>query len=318
MSPKPAPPPERGEISLGDAIVAAAKLGATEPAAVARVLDALGLSITPTPTPPPVGFRRPRRPLTGTPGGGAVVQERDEEEQAAREAIGATVTWVDDDAPAPAWIGDDAVHAVAFGRFRAHVDVEPPLPSGQARAALAVAAATRRPGRRVDVDRLIERAARLRPLIPPPILLEVRTAASIQLLVDAGEAMAPYAEDVTFFVERLLDVAGRDRVSVHRFLGSPLRRLDYNPATGKDAPWRRPPPRSLVVVLSALGAGGPPVDRDRADAGEWLRVAADVAACGAALRVLTPFPAHRWPPGLADVAHISEWETLADLVAHRA
>jgi hypothetical protein len=323
MSWSPPPAPEhrrtaRGEISLGDAITAIARLGAVEPPAVASVIDALGLAVAPltaplsTPSPyVPAPSRAPHWVDTGEE------PARDEEGATASEgAIGVTVRYEDDGADAPGWL--DEVTAVSFGQIGEQAEAEPPLPEMQVRAAMALVAATRRPGRQLDMRRLIERASRGRPLAPPPIALKLRTASFIQLLIDVGEGMEPYAADVAFLEDRFLEVAGADRVEVHTFHGSPLRGVDPDVLTRAVEPWDRPPPRSLVVVLSELGAGGPAVSRERAGAAEWRELATQVAECGASMRVLTPFPAARWPPGLAELAHVTNWESLATLVEHRA
>jgi hypothetical protein len=323
VSSSPPPPPEhrrpaRGEISLGDAITATARLGAVEQPAVASVVDALGLAVerlAPSPSTSVTSVVPPIRPLQWKN-----IEEEvapDEDDAAASEgAIGVTVRFEDDSAGAPGWL--DEVTAISFGPIGEQPEAEPPLPGMQVRAAMALVAAMRRPGRQLDLRRLIERASRMRPLAPPPIALELRTASFIQLLIDVGEGMEPYAEDVAFLEGRFLEVAGADRVEVHTFNGSPLRGVDPDVLTHDAEPWDRPPPRSLVVVLSELGAGGPAVNRERAGAAEWRELAAQVAECGASLRVLTPFPASRWPPGLADLAHVTNWESLATLVEHRA
>jgi hypothetical protein len=298
-------------------VTAAGRLGAVDDAALASVLDALGLAVEavappPVPEPPPA---EPEEPDDWD-------EDDDEDEEPVAEdatpeaAIGATVDYVDDTAPMPDWMA--GVEAITFGPMRARVAVEPPLPDVQARAAMVVAAATRRPGRKLDIGRLIERAARVQPLAPAPILSELRTAASVQLLIDAGEAMEPYAADVAFLEDRFLEVAGSDRVEVHTFTGTPLRGADPDALARAVEPWERPPPRSLVVVVSELGVGGPPLSRDRARPAEWREFAAEVAECDAFLRVLTPFPAARWPSGLAALAHVTNWESLVDLVEHRA
>ena len=309
--------PSRGEISLGDAVAAAGRLVADEEG-VASILEALGLAVEavapeekpPTPPREPNGVDDDWETDDGSP------EETPPQSTTSGEAIGVTVSFVDDDAGRPRWV--DGASSITFGPFTAEVAVPPPLPEAQSRAAMVVACATRRPGRKLDVERLIARAVLLRPLAPPPVLSQLRTAASIQLLIDVGEAMEPYTADVAFLEDRFVDVAGADRVERHTFVGTPLRGVDRDVLTSTVEAWEPPPPRSLVVVISELGIGGPRRRRGRADAAEWRELAAEVAECGASLRILTPFGADRWPDGLADAAHVTNWESLADLVEHRA
>jgi hypothetical protein len=311
-------PPVRGEISIGDAIIAVAALGAAEEPAVASVIEALGLAVEPLAASSPSPSRYAPGPSHTADWVDPEYEPAPEEDDATASegAIGVTVRYEDDSTAAPRWL--DAVTAVSFGPIGTQVEPEPPLPDMQVRAAMALVASTRRPGRQPDMRRLIERASRVQPLAPPPIALELRIASLIQLLIDVGEGMEPYAGDVAFFEDHFLEVAGADRVEVHTFHGSPLRGVDPDVLTRAVEPWDRPPPRGLVVVLSELGAGGPRVSRDRASAMEWREVASQVAECGASMRVLTPLPASRWPAGLADLAHVTNWESVATLVEHGA
>ena len=181
---------------------------------------------------------------------------------------------------------------------------------------MATLAATWRPGRRLDMVTLVKRSARLQP--PTACFLaELRTAPFVQLLVDRGEGMEPYADDLDFLAAQFVDVAGRDRVEQRTFVGTPRRGLDPDVFTGETAEWKRPAAKSLVLILTDLGMGGPTGSRDRAPADEWRAVAATVASVQADLRVLTPFPPSRLPAGLAEIMRIVSWDSLAHLVRLR-
>jgi hypothetical protein len=177
---------------------------------------------------------------------------------------------------------------------------------------MAALAATWRQGRRLDMVELIEQSARLQPLTAS-FLAELRTASYMQLLLDRGEGMEPYAEDLDYLTTQFIDVAGRDQVEQRTFVGTPLRGLDPDVFTGKVKEWKRPPPNSLVLVLTDLGIGGPTGSRDRASASEWRATAAAVAAIPAGFRVVTPFRPTRWPRGITDIGQIVSWDALVDI-----
>jgi hypothetical protein len=181
---------------------------------------------------------------------------------------------------------------------------------------MAALTATWRPGRRLDLVTLVKRAARLQPLTAC-FLAELRSASFVQILVDCGEGMQPYADDLAFLAGQAADVAGHDRVEQRTFAGSPQRGLDPDIFTGKTADWKPPAPGSLILVLTDLGVGGPAGSRDRASAREWRKVAETVASVQAHLRVLTPFPGSRTPTGLADIMRVVSWDSLPHLVRLR-
>jgi hypothetical protein len=301
----------RGDISIADALAAAAILGTTEPSELAaldlavpgaptldaRVAEVMLAELPPGPVPTP-----PQGPLADqvtTPGLPVAARLREDP----RVQV------------APAWL---AVTPVLSGARPggATVPAEPLLPAGRARSSMILLTATPDRGRRLDVPALLRQVALLKPL-SAMYEDELRTAAFVQLLVDVGEAMQPFTEDLAFLADQLIDVAGQDRVEERTFTGTPRRGLDPDPFGGSGRPWKPPPPGSLVVVLSDLGVGGPVGDRDRAPAREWLMVARAIAEAQANVRVLTPFPLHRVPTPLARKLRITPWDDLAHLVRLR-
>lgn len=314
-TPTPDPDRARGELSMGDALTAAALLGADDDTSRAAIIELLGLDLV-----PPREAERPRRRRRRTPArepvaepGAATDPASGERADAGGKPVGAKVTRLEDDrASPPAWMfeGDDVAPPEAgwFG-----VPPVPPIQPAQARAAMAAAASSQRTGTRLDLKRLIQTASQLRSLVPPPLLAEMRIAPVVMLLVDEGESMEPYFDDVAFLATHLTDVAGRDRVERHSFVRTPLDVLDDD----EDVAWKGVA-GSLVVVISDLGVGGPLGSRDRGSPRRWRAFADAVARDGAALRVLTPFGPGRVPSGLDTVADIVGWDTLANLASFRA
>ncbi len=306
----------RGDVSIADMVTAAVRLGVTDPADLAAIGRALDVTIPVTPVVPPSRPTPvPTEPSQTTSAPMSSARTTRNRAGPTGTPVAARLRQEDDAGSIPAWLA--AVSALPppdSGRFG--VPPEPPLPTVQARSSMAALAATWRPSRRLDLVRLVRRSARLQPLTAC-FLTELRTASFVQLLVDRGEGMEPYADDLEFLAAQIVDVAGRDRVEQRTFAGTPQRGLDPDVFTGETTPWRRPAPDSLVLILTDLGLGGPAGSRDRAQAGEWRAVAATVASVQAELRVLTPFPPSRLPTGLAAMMRIVSWDSLVYLVQLR-
>jgi hypothetical protein len=306
---------DRGEVWVGDAITAVARLGATDPADVAAILDVLRLpQVGSTPPPPPPEPSPPPPPPPPDDGDDGPPPEPPPPPLPPATATESRLSYEDEVAP-PDWAAD--VKPLPFGGTPTPPPLpDPPVEPIRVRAAMALLAATRRSGRRLDIAQLVDRAARLEPLVPPPVMRELRTAPDVQLLVDAGDGMEPYAADTAFLATSFADVAGRDRIVERAFLGTPARGVDPDPFDGAMERWDPPAPRSLVLVISDLGVGGKRGRGDRARAREWRAFAATVVEHEAVLRVLTPFGPER-RPALGALAQVIMWEDLVELVSIR-
>ena len=307
---------QRGDISFADALTAARRLGATAEADLQAIVRALDLQSGAPPSAAPVEPPPDEPPRIDTTSVAA-------EPEPSRQPSSADPTWDDvqlttypagePERTPPAWASGERIDFLA--PRAATLPPTPPLPREVARAAMSAVIATHHVGRRLDLDWIVRRAARLEPIAPPRLLGELRTAPVIWLLVDCGEGMEPYAADTTFLVAELIAVGGTDRIDRHAFTGTPTRGLDPDPRTGKAKPWTPPPPRALLVVLSDLGAGGPPGSRDCASAAAWAAFAKSVSSADATLRALTPFGRARRPSA---VEHAAAWESVTELMALRA
>jgi hypothetical protein len=309
----------RGELSMGDALVAARLLGPSDDDGYAAILGFLDLALIAPAAVERTGLSpRLSRPADRRDEVAADDEELDLETTAETGGtpLAAQLHELDAGADAPEWLLDPGELEPAT-RARLSLDPDPPLPAVQARAALAASAAVLSAGRRLDVPRLVRRAARLRPLTPPPLVLELRTAPAVQLLIDQGEGMEPFGDDCAFLAAQLEDVAGRDRVERHWFVRTPLQGVDPDPLQDTRTRWKIPP-GALVLVISDLGIGGPIGSPDRGSPREWQRVAAEVIRHDGLLRVLTPFGPDHVPRGLAAVADVVGWDALANLGLRRA
>jgi hypothetical protein len=303
---------------MADAVTAAGELGCNHVdgfVAIARALDVVVPAATAPDRPTRRRRRRPPPPERRPDADAAADPAVDETATPVGAAIRARMRIEDAGEPAPDWVGAVEAFDLPVSRPVA-IPPQPPLPALTARASLGTVAATRRATRRLDVRKLIRRAAQLQPFSPPPLLAELRTAPALQLLVDRGEGMEPYAADVRFLVRQLTDVAGRDRVERHTFVRTPLEGVDPDPFSDEAEPWR-PAAAGLVIAITDLGAGGPLGSVDRGSAREWCRVAETAAQHGDLLRVLTPFGPGSVPDELTGIADVFGWDALGELVRLR-
>jgi hypothetical protein len=173
------------------------------------------------------------------------------------------------------------------------------------RAIISGLAGTPRPAGAIDLTRVVEQIAAGRAVQTLP-RLEVHTLRTgLQVLVDIGERMRPFADDVAATERALRNTAGRDSVTVLRFAGTLA--LGAGPGARRTwKPYRPPAAGTPVLVLSDFGLAS------AADAGSsrlaWQPLASATASAGCPLIAVTPFPAARWPPWLTEFFTVVQWE----------
>jgi hypothetical protein len=169
---------------------------------------------------------------------------------------------------------------------------------------------TLRFGPEPDVDRLVTVLAGGD--IPDPLpLQEHRTLArGVQVLVDRGEGMEPFAGDQTD-LQRLLSL----------LVGTAL--MDVRPIhevpdeADPSVPWAPPPPGTPVLVLTDFGLSGR-ADRDPATLlSAWRRTAMLLASRGSSLIALVPYPKERWP-AVGDAIRLVVWDRETTAAGARA
>jgi hypothetical protein len=161
-----------------------------------------------------------------------------------------------------------------------------------------------------DLERLVDGLARCE--IPQPVpLQEHRTLAfGVQILVDEGEGMEPFADDQEGMVELVRRLVGEAIVDVRRIYEVP------DPAD-PIYPWEPPPPGVPVLALTDLGLAGR-VERGTADLdAAWQVVAAALAIRGSSLIVLLPYPPARWPVSLSACIDLAPWDRSTTTVRAR-
>jgi hypothetical protein len=152
-----------------------------------------------------------------------------------------------------------------------------------------------------DLERLVDGLARRE--IPQPIpLQEHRTLAfGVQVLVDEGEGLEPFADDQEGMVDLVQRLVGEAIVDVRRIHEVP------DPADPV-YPWEPPSPGVPVLALTDFGLAGR-AERGVADlAAAWQIVAAALAVRGSSLIALLPYPPTCWPASLRDCIDLVPWD----------
>jgi hypothetical protein len=288
----------RGDLSLADVLDAARRLGATDLGLISEIIFASPAPGLVAPAPQPVVSTPTERPLPPSPPLDPLPPSARASGERAVGGAPVAMTWDETTAAAvrPDWL--DAVGPLPPASTRGRpVPSAPPVAPVRARAAFGTIVRRDTRGRRIDLDRLISRAARGRPWTPLPFLIEPRVAPFVQVLCDIGENMEPYLDDVTFLARRLREVAGLDRSESRTFVGTPLRGTDVDPFTDEAVAWEPPPSGSVVVLVTDLGLNGPSDPWSRADptVTEWRRFASELDDAEVLAVVLTPYAADRWP-----------------------
>jgi hypothetical protein len=167
-----------------------------------------------------------------------------------------------------------------------------------------------RAGHEPDIERLIDHMARQE--LPNPIPLETRRtlARGVQVLVDRGEGMEPFAADQEAFVDLLRRLVGDALVSVQTIYEAPDRADPLYP-------WEPPPPGTPVLALTDLGLGSR-AERSNAELiAAWQTAAAVLAPRRSTMVGLIPYPRDRWPGELAAVVRFAEWDRPTTAAAAR-
>lgn len=166
--------------------------------------------------------------------------------------------------------------------------------------------ATRAPNGPVDLPRLVDTAARGRPLRTIPRLPQPSLFRGVQVLVDLGEGMEPFARDQVHLLEEIRRIVGDEASAVVQFRNNPLRGAGATPWTW--GPYRPPHPGTPVLALTDLGIGGPLLDPDRSNEREWLTFAERLAHAACPFVALVPYPEQRWPRKLRRQITIISWD----------
>ena len=206
----------------------------------------------------------------------------------------------------------------------AHLNVRPPhqplFRAGWTRAILSAACATSIPDGPIDIVRLVDALAHCRPIAALPREPMLSLGRGIELLIDRGDNLMPFARDIRDLQQQLLLVAGRDRTRISYFDGCPT--LGNGP--GARSTWVKryepPAPETPIVVVTDLGMARGSAARTGATEDTWLQFFRLAQSASCPLVVFAPYPLSRWPRALARAVRAIPWDqpTTVSLVRQTA
>jgi hypothetical protein len=210
----------------------------------------------------------------------------------------------------PKWLE----HAAPLARVDLVAAKPPPVPPLldplQSRAVLSGTLSRRFYDGPLDVERVVERICRGEAVIEIPRLMQPTMARGVQVLIDRGEGMVPYAADVQAMRDELGRVVGNYALEILQFAHSPLR------GAGKKSrrTWRpyaelTPPRRgATIIALTDLGIRRLPPPANPASEDEWIQLASYLDRFECPLVALVPYGPDRWPVRLRKRFAIIEWD----------
>jgi hypothetical protein len=169
----------------------------------------------------------------------------------------------------------------------------------------------------LDIVRIVEQISRRSAIQRLPRRAVYTTRMGLQLLVDGGQGMWPFAADVAELEKLLKLTIAQEAVSVLRFDQTPRNGVGH----GSRRTWKAyvpPPAGTPILVISDFGLAGPGADLPSARA-EWDAVADAALVARCPLLALTPFPASRWPAWMPAMFSMLHWDrTTTAALAKRA
>jgi hypothetical protein len=159
-------------------------------------------------------------------------------------------------------------------------------------------------GNELDIEHVIQTLARAGGVSRLPRIMQRSLVRGVQLLVDYGEGMDPFARDADDLALRIELLFGDERVQRLAFQGSPA----LGVGTGPVWTWGPyvPPSRGVPVVgLTDLGIGGrlatPHIDF-------WSDLAGLLARRGSQVVLFVPYLRSRWPKGIPASVRMIVWD----------
>ena len=210
----------------------------------------------------------------------------------------------------PAWVTDPGPRMLTGSRVLHPPPAEPLFGGARLRALLIAVLATDVSEGELDIPEVIRRICTRRPIAEVPRLQVPTLRRGVQLLVDVGRGMDPYAQDRNLFVSHVRGIVPSDQISVLYFVGCPGRGCGAG-ARKKWSQWHPPGRGTPVIALTDLGIGGPIFEPERGQTDEWLKFALQLKGFGNPLAALVPYSANRWPIQLTKVMLLLHWSERA-------
>jgi hypothetical protein len=217
----------------------------------------------------------------------------------------------------PAWLTTaQPLPPTESRHLRPVLPFEPLFPKPTTRAILSTALATPSLTGPIDLNRVLHHVSQARLIESLPRVAAPTLGRGVQLLIDAGEAMQPFAPDMAILRSALLSVLGRDRTEVRYFEFTPLRGCGNGPKDNWPG-YAAPAAGTPVVLLTDLAIAHPPDTLGLADSAEWIEFAHLAARSRCPVIALVPYPPHRWPQALARKISVVQWDRATTVSAIR-
>ncbi len=159
------------------------------------------------------------------------------------------------------------------------------------------------PGRQIDVPRLVDQMARLRPVQHLPRRRRLAWAPQLHILVDGASAMDQFRADINALLDRLLRMRGSEGFQCGLLpFGPDAEAVNISPRHTPAGPPAGP--EETVLILSDLGC----FDHDRGRIDAWLRYGRQLQRRGVVGCVLSPCPRDRWDPQLTRLWRCAPWD----------
>ncbi|MCA1633902.1 MAG: hypothetical protein LC802_09325 [Acidobacteria bacterium] len=215
----------------------------------------------------------------------------------------------------PSWAGNfeplpNAPSAAAAATPTPVKKFEPLLLPNWTRAILSGALSRKSHDGPVNVGKVVNAIARGEMVTALPRYPRPTLSRGVQVLVDRGATMLPFADDQRWLEREIRLVVGEENAQILSFEGCPTRRAGRGPRSE----WKtygahyRPRRGTVLLLLTDLGIGRPPSPGTGVRPEEWRSFAEDLRKRGCPLVALVPYAPARWPPALGSLITIVQWD----------
>lgn len=171
---------------------------------------------------------------------------------------------------------------------------------------LKAAMAVRRPGRLLDMPRLIDQVVAGRPLLELPRLPVGSLEHGVDLLCDYGESMQPFYADLQDLGESLVRLLGSTNCRLFEYETDPGRAIAWS-AADNPLPWRPKASRPLLLATD-FGRGNPRGLRQRLRPAIWRAFLHRTRQAGVPVLACSPLPPATWPRWLGHDVKVIHWD----------
>jgi hypothetical protein len=311
----------RGEIWLGDAVRALARMAPADETETAAVMRALGFAAS---RPPSSGSARrwDREPTeAGEPADGDTPPPSDSDSRGTGGTAAGAGAYDDVDlsvlpllTPAASvppertgWGASPTLERVEERHLAGNRVLAPLLPPSSEPATLQVIVSTEICDGSPLVDEVVRMLAARQPLRSLPREARRTLGRGADVLIDVGAAMSPFRSDERHVIDVLCRWVGDEAVRVRRFSECPSRGTGDGPVWTW-GPYEPPPPATPVLLLTDFGIGGPAHHPQRAYRDEWELFLDLLERRGCPVSALVPYPPERQPCWARERMTLLTWD----------